>query len=141
MMAISETTPSRASVLAPALPFDLDLRWVWRAHVLPATSWRYPERTLYLEAATERSAHERMVLAIAAIDRCTSQQAAERIYNVTAAQELVETGLSADPLLRVFETGWAGDQATCFVEHPLILLEVPAALLVAWARISREVRP
>jgi hypothetical protein len=115
------------------------MRRLYRAHIA-SVEWRRPERTVFLEASSERAAHERMAQAIAAIDRCSQQQAAERIYNVTAARELVETGSSADPLLRVFETGWSGDEAIAFVTHPLILVEDAAELTRAWARIPQGPR-
>jgi hypothetical protein len=77
-----------------------------------------------------------MSLALAAIDRCSQQEAAERLYNVYAARELIETGLSADPLGRLFQTGWCGDQAISFVTHPLILIDDAGPLVRAWASIN-----
>jgi len=59
-----------------------------------------------------------------------------RIYNCASALELVDEGLSDNPELRLFETGWGGE-AVCFVEVPLFLGTAPA-LIRKWAQNLRR---
>jgi hypothetical protein len=140
-MASAQSKPALSaglrSELLPFLPSNIDLRRIYRAHVTPQ-EWRRPERTIFLEAFSERGAHERMAQAIAAIDRCSLQDAAERLYNVESAAELVESGLSTDPVWRIFETGWSGNEAVSFVSHPLFLVEDAAPLIRTWAAIPNQ---
>jgi hypothetical protein len=119
----------------PSLPSTVDLRRIFRAFVTPQ-EWRRPERTVFIEAWTERNAHERIAQAIAVLDRCSIQDAAERIYNLYSARELLETGLSSDPLVRIFETGWSGNEVVCWVTHPLFLVEDAGLLIRAWTQIQ-----
>jgi hypothetical protein len=98
--------------------------------------WRRPERSVFIEAFSERNAHERIAQAIAFLDRCSIQDAAERIYNLYNARELLETGLSSDALLRIFETGWSGNEVISWVSHPLFLVEDAGVIIRAWAQIQ-----
>jgi hypothetical protein len=135
--------PESASTLcfSPSAPFPFsapppDLHRIFRAHATPL-DWRRPERTVYIEAWCAHGAKERMAQAIAALDWCTREDAAERLYNIYSARELLENGVSADPLTRLFETGWCGGRAVSFVTHPLILVEDAGPLLRAWAAIDQ----
>jgi hypothetical protein len=135
---LPQIVPASAGMPSNPLPFSLSnvgVHRIYRAHVTPR-DWRQPERTIFVEAFGERAALERMAQAVAAIDWCTREDAAERLYNCYSARELLEDGVSADPLTRLFETGWSGDKAIAFVTHPLILVEDAAPLIRAWAAIE-----
>jgi hypothetical protein len=108
---------------------------IYRAHIGSAYGYG-KERTAYVEAASHRDATRKIVNAVAALECRLPDAVEERIYNVASARELIEEGLSKDIELRLFETGWCGDEAVSFVEEPLFLLAAPAALIRKWTQIS-----
>ena len=122
-----------SAVASPLLPTYL--RRLYRAFVQPR---RGPdiELTAFVEASSRPLAIDRIVAAIAALEYGgTVESVAERVYNCASAVECVTQGLSEDRELRIFETGWGGGKAICFVEHPLFLVPDPAPLCRKWAQI------
>lgn len=107
---------------------------LFRAHISAAGNEL--ERTAFVEAASHRDAIRKIANAVAAFETCLPDRVEERIYNVTSAQELVDEGLSADIELRLFETGWYGNDVVSFVQEPLFLLAAPAGLIRKWAQIE-----
>ena len=111
----------------------LPLRRLYRAFV-GAESYS-AERTAFIEAASHRDAVRKIANVVAALETRLPDQVEERIYNCYSAYELIDEGVSEDIDLRLFETGWSGNRAICFVEEPLFLLAAPAALIRKWARV------
>jgi hypothetical protein len=96
------------------------------------------EVTAFVEAASREAAVRKISQAITAIEfGSTPESVAERIYNCNSAADLIAEGLSDDHAVRLFETGWSGDRAICFVESPLVLTPNPAPLLRVWAQIRQ----
>ena len=121
----------------PSHPSTVDIRRLFRAHVTPQ-DWRRPEPTVFIEAFSHSAAVRKIATAFAALEYgSTVESVSERIYNVSSAAQCIEQGLSADPLWRIFETGWSGNEAINFVSHPLFLLEDVSALIRAWAQIPQ----
>jgi hypothetical protein len=113
---------------------------LYRAHIQPS-EWRGIERTAFVEAFNRDAAARKIAAAVAALEYgSTTEQVQERIYNVTSGTQLVAEGLSLDHELRLFETGWSGQEAIAFVEHPLFLLIDPAPLCRKWAQIPCPAR-
>jgi hypothetical protein len=130
-----------SSVIAEALArgvLGVDLRRLYRAHI-DAANPRGPERTAFVEGHSHQCAARKVAAAVAALEHRQPLEVANRIYNVHSAQELLEEGLSEDPLLRLFETGWSGGRATYFVREPLFMLNAPAAIIRIWAAIPPSV--
>jgi hypothetical protein len=111
---------------------DIDVTRLYRAHVTPA-DWRGTEVTAFVEAGTREAAIRKIAGAIAALEYRKPEEIAERIYNLTSAEELIAEGLSEDRAVRLFETGWSGNRAASFVEAPLVLMPNTAPLLKVWA--------
>jgi hypothetical protein len=111
---------------------------IYRAHI-SAPSVYGAERTAFVEAAGHRDAVRKIAAAVAALETRLPETVEERIYNCASARELIEDGSSEDIELRLFETGWCGNDAVSFVTEPLFLLAAPASLIRKWAQIS-EVR-
>ncbi len=112
-----------------------DFRRLYRAHVTSYDA-RGIEHTAFVEAASARAAVRKIAAVVATLEfGATAESVAERIYNCYCADELIATGVSADHSLRLCETGWSGNTAICFVEHPLFLLRDPAPLCRLWAQI------
>jgi hypothetical protein len=128
--------PSCTSTLLradPAKPTPVFPR-LFRAHVHAAANSRAPERTCFIEAAGHSDAVAKIAATVAALERRSPAEVADRIYNCFSAQELIDSGVSEDIPLRLFETGWAGNRATHFVEQPLFLVARPGELARIWAR-------
>ncbi len=119
----------RRHLLLP-LPFPR----LYRAHI--GAAGPEPERTAFVEAASPRDAVRKIANAVAAFENRLPDTVEERLYNVSSAQELTDEGLSEDIEARLFETGWCGNRAVCFVQEPLFLLAAPAALIRKWAQVS-----
>jgi hypothetical protein len=116
----------------------LDLTRLYRAHVTPQ-EWRRPECTVFVEAFSHAAAIRKIATAVAALEYgSTVESVSERIYNVSSAAECIHQGLSADPLRRIFETAWSGNEAIGFVTHPLFLLEDASALIRIWVEIPQR---
>jgi hypothetical protein len=116
----------------------LNLSRLYRAFVSGRDGYRNPERTVFVEAASREAALRKIAAVIVALEYgSTVESVCERIYNLSSAQECIAEGLSADVELRLFETGWSGGKASCFVMHPLFLLDDPAPLIRMWASIPQ----
>jgi hypothetical protein len=110
---------------------------LYRAHVEPAENSTIRERTVFVEAAGHRDAIRKICAVVATLEGCLAESVlGSRIYNCASARELIDEGLSADIELRLFETGWCGNDAVSFVQEPLFLLAAPAGLIRKWVQIS-----
>jgi hypothetical protein len=96
------------------------------------------ECTAFVEATSHTAAGRKIVNVVAALEMRLPDSVADRIYNCCSGAELIETGLSDDIEQRLFETGWSGNRAVCFVEHPLFLIAEPAPLIRKWASVMAE---
>ena len=106
---------------------------LYRAHI-GAESYGI-ERTAFVEASSHQAAVRKIANAVAALEICLPESIHERIYNVASAADLIDEGVSQDVDLRLFETGWSGNQAISFVEFPLFLITSPT-LIRKWAQTS-----
>jgi hypothetical protein len=139
MATVTILHPSHSSRPAPAHPSrsaDIDITRLYRAHVSGA-DWRGAERTAFVEASSHHAAAKKIAAAIAVLEYRKPEEVAERIYNLTSAEELIAEGLSEDHALRLFETGWQGGRPTYFVRSPLVLTADPGPLLRVWAQLQR----
>jgi hypothetical protein len=133
---IQRGPPSAAA--SPLLPTSF--RRLYRAFVQPRR-WPDIELTAFVEASSRQLAIHRIAAAITALEHgSTVESVSERIYNCASAIECVAQGLSETRELRIFETGWGGGKAICFVEHPLFLLPDPAPLCRKWAQIPQPIQ-
>jgi hypothetical protein len=140
-MAVSEVIAIRppAPPAATSLLFRTYFRRLYRAFVQPCR-WPGIELTAFVEASSHQSAIRRIAAVIVALEcGSTVESVSERIYNCASAVECVEEGLSEDPELRIFETGWGGGKPICFVQHPLFLVADPAPLCRNWAQIPQPI--
>lgn len=117
----------------------VDLARVYRAHVSPY-DWRGTERTAFVEASSSHGARKKIAAAVSALEYSSPAQVEDRIYNVKGALECIAEGLSPNPILRVFETGWSAELIT-YVEEPLFLLGKPALFVRTWAQIPARGLP
>jgi hypothetical protein len=137
---MSTSKPSRHRAEPPArtpAAESLDFSRLYRAVVEPA-DWRGTERIAFVEASSDRDAVRKIAAAIGALEYRLPVTIEERIYNCSSAAECVEEGMSEDPDLRIFETGWNGHGVT-YAREPLFLLDAPAVLARKWASIPQEV--
>lgn len=134
-MAVTSLPRATARPTQSRPPVEIDLTRLYRAFV-SQDNWRDAERTVYVEAISRESAVRKIAAAVSALEFGSTPEAVkERVYNCTSAVELIAEGVSDNDVLRLFETGWSGDQVICWVAQPLFLLREPAALIRAWARI------
>jgi hypothetical protein len=128
------------SVQSASVPLPHHFRNLHRAFVAPRRSPGI-ELTVFVQAATRKWAIHRIAIVVAALeDGGTAESVSERIYNCASAVECIEEGMSDDPEMRIFETGWSGGKPICFVEHPLFLVRDPAALCRKWAQIPVPIK-
>jgi hypothetical protein len=128
------------SVQSASVPLPNHLRYLHRAFIEPRRSPGI-ELTAFVRAPTRWLAIRRIAIVIAALeDGGTAESVSERIYNCASAVECIEEGMSEDPELRIFETGWSGGKPICFVQHPIFLVRDPAALCRKWAQIPLSIK-
>jgi hypothetical protein len=141
-MVVSEVIakgPPAPPARSVSVPLPNHFRYLHRAFVQPR---HLPgiELTAFVKAPSRTWAIQRIAAVIAALeDGSTAESLSERIYNCASAIECVAQGLSEDRELRIFETGWGGGKAICFVEHPLFLVPDPAPLCRKWAQILQPI--
>ncbi len=131
---------SASPVQSASVPLPNHFRNLHRAFVAPRRSPGI-ELTAFVRAPTSKLAIHRIATVIVSLeDGGTAESVSERIYNCVSAVECIQEGLSEDPELRIFETGWSGGKPICFVEHPLFLVRDPAALCPKWAQIPLSIK-
>lgn len=114
---------------------DIDITRLWRAFI-SQTDWRRPEITAFVEAGSRETAARKIAAAVAVVEYRKPEEIADRIYNLSSADELISENISTDHAARLFETGWSGGEVIAWVQAPLVLCANPAPLLRAWARIG-----
>ncbi len=117
----------------PQLPPHL--RRLYRAFVTPHNPAN-PERTFFVEAATNQAAAKKIAGTIAALEYTKLYEAEQAVYNVHSVFELIHDGLSDELEARLFEQGWSGDQVCSWVEAPVFLVRDPAPLIRAWVQVT-----
>jgi hypothetical protein len=138
-MVVSEVIQRGPPSAVDSLLLPTHFRRLYRAFVQPRR-WPDIELTAFVEASSRQSAIHRITAAIAALEYgSTVESVSERVYNCASAMECIAQGLSEDRELRIFETGWGGGKAICFVEHPLFLLADPAPICRKWAQIAAPI--
>jgi hypothetical protein len=139
-MVVSEVIAKGPPAESVPVPLPNHFRYLHRAFVEPRR-WPGIELTAFVQAPTRRLAIHRIAIVIAALeDGGTAESVSERIYNCASAVECIEEGMSEDPELRIFETGWSGGKPICFVQHPIFLVRDPAALCRKWAQIPMLIK-
>jgi hypothetical protein len=84
----------------------------------------------FIRAGSAAEAQMTVADVVAALEHCRFVEAEARVYGALSAQDLIALGSNVDPEVRLFEIG---AQGRCPVEHPLFLLDEPAALTRKWA--------
>lgn len=122
---------------------QLPIHRLYRAHIeSPRTG--APELTVFVEAVTRTEAHGRVRDVCRALGYAPAAPDQDQwpYYNLNSGLELVETGLSQNHDLRLFETGWGGhdanaDGVACWVDHPIFAVRNPAPLLYLWNQLPK----
>jgi hypothetical protein len=93
------------------------------------------ESIVFLMAPNRDAARTEAAHALAAIHRIAPDNVC--LYNLTSFREMIESGISEDEDLRVFEVDWQGTHVTVWADHPLFLTD-DASLLGKWAELYAD---
>jgi hypothetical protein len=63
---------------------------------------------------------------------------AVHLYNLASFTDLINSGVSDDEDMRVFEIGWKGPNVSAWAEHPLFLTD-DTSLLEKWAELFADI--
>jgi hypothetical protein len=95
----------------------------------------HAENVVFLMAASREEARREAMDALAAIQCVTPDHVS--LHHVTSFRELVETGVSEDEDLRLFELAWEGPNVSAWADHPLFLTD-DHSLLGKWAELYAD---
>jgi hypothetical protein len=93
------------------------------------------ESIVFLMAASRDAARKEATDALAAIHGIAPDNVC--LYNLSSFRELLDSGVSEDEDLRIFEVAWEGPNVSAWAEHPLFLTD-DATLLGKWAELYAE---
>jgi hypothetical protein len=93
------------------------------------------ESIVFLMAASRDAARKEATDALAAIHNIAPDNVC--LYNLISFRELVESGVSEEEDLRVFEVTREGPDVSAWAEHPLFLTD-DASLLGKWAELYAD---
>jgi uncharacterized membrane protein len=95
----------------------------------------HAENVVFLMAESREEARREAADALAAIQCVTPDHVS--LHHVTSFRELVETGVSEDEDLRLFELAWEGANVSAWADHPLFLTD-DHSLLGKWAELYAD---
>jgi hypothetical protein len=95
----------------------------------------HAENVVFLMATSREEARKEAADALAAIQCVTPEHVS--VHHVTSFRELVETGVSEDEDLRLFELAWEGANVSAWADHPLFLTD-DHSLLGKWAELYAD---
>ena len=113
---------SSHSLLPPSLYL------LWRAHVyaLQPTA----DVTVFVSADSLDLAYSRICAVVSSIfPELSPIEMKDAVYNFTDANELLEQGLSPNPIHRLYETGRSDDRVESGVEQPIFTIPCPACVM------------
>jgi hypothetical protein len=93
------------------------------------------ESIVFLMAASRDAARKEATDALAAIHHIAPDNVC--LYNLASFRELIDSGVSEDEDLRVFELAWDGPHVSAWADHPLFLTD-DATLLGKWAELYAD---
>ncbi|KQR76964.1 hypothetical protein ASG35_11815 [Burkholderia sp. Leaf177] len=79
------------------------------------------ERIVFLMAGSREAASKRATSVLAALFDIEPLEVS--LYNLASFVDLVDSGVSDDEDLRIFELGWKGPIVSVWAEHPLFLID------------------
>jgi hypothetical protein len=79
------------------------------------------ERIVFLMAGSREAASKRTTSVLAALFDIEPPEV--YLYNLASFVDLVDSGVSDDEDLRIFELGWKGPMVSVWAEHPLFLTD------------------
>lgn len=94
------------------------------------------ERVVFVMAGSREAASKRATSVLAALFDIDPPEV--YLYNLASFVDLVDSGVSDDEDLRVFEIGWKGPTVSVWAEHPLFLTD-DASLLGKWAELYADI--
>jgi hypothetical protein len=94
------------------------------------------ESIVFLMAGSRDAAHRRATKALAIL--FDIEEVDVYVYNLASFVDLVNSGVSDDEDVRIFEIGWKGSEVSVWAEHPLFLTD-DASLLGKWAELYADV--
>jgi hypothetical protein len=95
----------------------------------------HAENVVFLMAASREAARKEAADALAAIHSITPDHVS--LHHVASFRELVESGVSEDEDLRLFELAWEGAHVSAWADHPLFLTD-DHSLLGKWAELYAD---
>jgi hypothetical protein len=95
----------------------------------------HDECIVFLMAASRAAAQKEAMDALAAIHCISPDDVC--VYNLTSFRELIDSGVSEDEDLRLFEVAWEGSNVSAWAEHPLFLTD-DSTLLGKWAELYAD---
>jgi hypothetical protein len=90
---------------------------------------------VFLMAANRDAARKEATDALAAIHGIAPDNVC--LYNLASFRELIDSGVSEDEDLRIFEVAWEGPNVSTWATHPLFLTD-DATLLGKWAELYSD---
>ncbi|WP_069638450.1 MULTISPECIES: hypothetical protein [Burkholderiaceae] len=93
------------------------------------------ERIVFLMAGSREAASKRATSVLAALFDIEPLEV--YLYNLASFVDLVDSGVSDDEDLRIFELGWKGPMVSVWAEHPLFLTD-DSSLLGKWAELYAD---
>ncbi|WP_086380508.1 hypothetical protein [Caballeronia sordidicola] len=94
------------------------------------------DRVVFLMADSREAASMRAKSVLAALLDIDPSEV--RLYNLASFVDMVESGVSDDRDLRIFEIGWNGLTVRVWAAHPLFLTD-DASLLGKWAELYADI--
>ena len=94
------------------------------------------ERVVFLMAGSREAASRRAMAVLAALYDIDPLEV--HLYNLASFTDLINSGVSDDEDMRVFEIGWKGPNVSVWAEHPLFLTD-DTSLLGKWAELFADI--
>jgi hypothetical protein len=94
------------------------------------------ERVVFLMAGSRDAASKRATAVLAALFDIDPPEV--YLYNLASFADPIDSGVSDDEDIRVFEIGWKGPNVSVWAEHPLFLTD-DVSLLGKWAELYADI--
>ncbi|WP_158935629.1 hypothetical protein [Burkholderia sp. S171] len=94
------------------------------------------ERVVFLRAGSSDVASRRATALLAALYDIDPLEV--HLYNLASFTDLINSGVSDDEDMRVFEIGWKGPSVSAWAEHPPFLTD-DTSLLGKWAELFADI--
>jgi hypothetical protein len=94
------------------------------------------ERVVFLMAGSRDAASRRPMAVLVVLYDIDPLEV--HLYNLASFTDLINSGVSDDEDMRVFEIGWKGPSVSAWTEHPLFLTD-DTSLLGKWAELFADI--